>query len=215
MDSRAALHMLARADQGPPLIQRLLRKMRGVCEQGCDLVLQWVPSHIGVHGNEEADRLAKAAHTAPVPRSLVVTPFDVARHTVAGMLRARHPDARVASGNPPRLLPQKGLHRRARALLLRLRIGCYLTAERTHRLQGTGSPFCLKCADVEDLEHVLLRCPAYAAQRDALTRAYRRLGLPCDNTEALLFPAAHSSVIGRAFAALLEYLDGADLYERL
>ncbi|XP_072145536.1 uncharacterized protein [Dermacentor andersoni] len=31
-DSRAALHMLARADHGPPLIQRLLRKIHGVCE---------------------------------------------------------------------------------------------------------------------------------------------------------------------------------------
>ncbi|XP_075534470.1 uncharacterized protein LOC142568352 [Dermacentor variabilis] len=214
-DSRAALHMLARADQGPPLIQRLLRKMHGVCEQGCDLVLQWVPAHIGIHGNEEADRLARAAHTASVPRSLVVTPFDVARHTVAGMLRARHPDARVASGKPPKLLPRTGLHRRDRALLLRLRIGCYRTAARTHRLQGTGSPFCLKCADVEYLEHVLLRCPEYSVQRDTLTSAYRRLGLPCDSTDALLFPAAHSSVTGRAFAALLDFLDGAELYERL
>ncbi|XP_075556524.1 uncharacterized protein LOC142588571 [Dermacentor variabilis] len=214
-DSRAALHMLARADQGPPLIQRLLRKMHGVCEQGCDLILQWVPAHIGIHRNEEADRLGRAAHTASVPRSLVVTPFDVARHTVAGMLRARHPDARVASGNPPKLLPRTGLHRRDRALLLRLRIGCYRTAARTHRLQGTGSPFCLKCADVEDLEHVLLRCPEYLVQRDTLTSAYRRLGLPCDSTDALLFPAAHSSVTGRAFAALLDLLDGAELYERL
>ncbi|XP_072145534.1 uncharacterized protein [Dermacentor andersoni] len=214
-DSRAALHMLARADHGPPLIQRLLRKIHGVCEQGCDLVLQWVPAHIGIHGNEEADRLARAAHTATVPRSLVVTPFDVARHTVAGMLRARHPDARVASGNPPRLLPRKGLHRRDRALLLRLRVGCYRTAARTHRLQGTGSPFCEKCADVEDLDHVLLRCREYTAQRDTLTSVYRRLGLPCDSTEALLFPAAHSSVTARAFAALLEFLDGAELYERL
>ncbi|XP_070378191.1 uncharacterized protein [Dermacentor albipictus] len=106
---------------------------------GCDLVLQWVPAHIGIHGNEEADRLAKAAHTAPVPRSLVVTPFDVARHTVAGMLRARHPDARVASGKPPKLLPRSGLHRRDRALLLRLRIGCHRTAARTHRIQVGGT----------------------------------------------------------------------------
>lgn len=66
-DSRAALCMLARGDHAHMFVQRLHRKLDDVCELGCDLVFQWVPSHIGLPGNEEADRLAREAHTSPVP----------------------------------------------------------------------------------------------------------------------------------------------------
>ncbi|XP_037576983.1 uncharacterized protein LOC119459237 [Dermacentor silvarum] len=214
-DSRAALCLLAREDHGPTLIQRLHRKLHAVCELGCDLVFQWVPSHVGLPGNEEADRLAKEAHTLPVPRSLLVTPFDVARHTVAGYLRSRHPDPRVAAGSPPKLLPRRGLCRRDRALLLRLRIGCCRTAERVHRLSGLGSPYCDSCSGVESLDHVLLQCPAYAAERGPLLAAYRRLGIPSDSARGLLFPATHPSIARRAYAALLEYLEDTNLCQRL
>ncbi|XP_037560898.2 uncharacterized protein LOC119440022 [Dermacentor silvarum] len=104
-DSRAALSILAGEDHGPTLARRLRCKLDGVCERGCDLVFQWVPSHIGLQGNEEADRLAKEAHSSSVPLSRFVTRFDVARHSVAGYLRTQHPDPRVAGGIPPRLLP--------------------------------------------------------------------------------------------------------------
>ncbi|XP_037577007.1 uncharacterized protein LOC119459265 [Dermacentor silvarum] len=214
-DSRAALCLLAGEDHGPTLIQRLHRKLDGVCELGCDLVFQWVPSHVGLPGNEEADRLAKEAHTLPVPRSLLVTPFDVARHTVAGYLRSWHPDPRVAAGSPPKLLPRRGLGRRDRALLLRLRIGCCRTAERVHRLSGLGSPYCDSCSGVETLDHVLLQCPAYAAERGPLLAAYRRLGIPSDSARGLLFPATHPSIAKRAYAALLEYLEDTNLCQRL
>ncbi|XP_049522641.1 uncharacterized protein LOC125945107 [Dermacentor silvarum] len=214
-DSRAALCLLAREDHGPTLIQRLHRKLHAVCELGCDLVFQWVPSHVGLPGNEEADRLAKEAHTLPVPRSLLVTPFDVARHTVAGYLRSHHPDPRVAAGSPPKLLPRRGLGRRDRALLLRLRIGCCRTAERVHRLSGLGSPYCDSCSGVESLDHVLLQCPAYAAERGPLLAAYRRLGIPSDSARGLLFPATHPSIARRAYAALLEYLEDTNLCQRL
>ncbi|XP_037577084.1 uncharacterized protein LOC119459352 [Dermacentor silvarum] len=214
-DSRAALSMLARDDHGSPMIQQLHRKLDGVCELGCDLVFQWVHSHVGLHGNEEADRLAMEAHTAAMPRSLAVTAFDVAHHSVAGYLQTRHPDPRVAGGSPPKLLPRRGLSRHDRALLLRLRIGCCRTADRMNRLTGCGSRLCGGCADVETLDHVLLRCPAQAIERAVLVAAYRRLGLPCDTTQGLLFPAVSSSIARRAFSALLDFLEDINLCSRL
>ncbi|XP_037564908.1 uncharacterized protein LOC119444609 [Dermacentor silvarum] len=214
-DSRAALSILAGEDHGPTLARRLRCKLDGVCERGCDLVFQWVPSHIGLQGNEEADRLAKEAHSSSVPLSRFVTRFDVARHSVAGYVRTQHPDPRVAGGIPPRLLPRRGLSRRDRALILRLRIGCARTAERLHRLTGEGSPSCGECADVETVEHALLQCPARASERDALVAAYHRLGLPADTTRQLLFPATHPSIARHAFASLLVYLEDADLRSRL
>ncbi|KAH7959992.1 hypothetical protein HPB49_015893 [Dermacentor silvarum] len=129
--------------------------------------------------------------------------------------KTRHPDPRVVGGDPPKLLPRRGLSRQDRALLLRFRIGCCRTAERKHRLSGSGSPLCDRCADVENLDLVLLRCPAHAAERGALVTAYRSLGLPSDSTRALLFPATPTSIARRAFSALLDYLEGTNLSSRL
>ncbi|XP_049522843.1 uncharacterized protein LOC125945228 [Dermacentor silvarum] len=207
--------MLAREDHGAMLIRRLQCKLDNVCEQGCDLVFQWVPSHVGLQGNEEADRLAKEAHSLPVSLSRFMTRFDVARHSVAGYLKTQHPDPRVAGGMPPKLLPRRGLSRRDCALILRLRIGCCWTAERLHWLSGDGLPSCDRYADIETVEHALLQCPARASERGALVAAYRRLGLPADTTQQLLFPAAHPSIAKHVYSALLDYLEDANLRARL
>ncbi|KAH6935787.1 hypothetical protein HPB50_010051 [Hyalomma asiaticum] len=111
-----------------------------------------------------------------------------------------------------RPLPDKGLARRDRSLLLRLRIGCYRTAERLHRL--IGGPLCADCADEETLEHLLLRCPCADDQRRVLLATYSRLGLRRTTVEHLLFPACTRTSAVRAFAALLEFIEAAGLRGR-
>ncbi|KAH6921749.1 hypothetical protein HPB50_004492 [Hyalomma asiaticum] len=113
--------------------------------------------------------------------------------------------ANVELAKGPRPLPDKGLARRDRSLLLRLRIGCYRTAERLHRLTGGGSPLCADCAEEETLEHLLLKCPGADNQRRVLLATYGRLGLPRTTVEHLLFPACAKTSAVRAFAALLEF----------
>ncbi|XP_026744670.1 uncharacterized protein LOC113506005 [Trichoplusia ni] len=61
-DSKSALYHIARCAsgrRGTPIAYEILSKIEELAEKGVDLRLQWVPSHIGIRGNEEADRLAK------------------------------------------------------------------------------------------------------------------------------------------------------------
>uniref|UniRef100_L7LYN9 Putative tick transposon n=1 Tax=Rhipicephalus pulchellus TaxID=72859 RepID=L7LYN9_RHIPC len=214
-DSRPALQLLARGYRGPPLAKSIVRRLEAVQDLGCDLILQWVPAHIGIPGNEAADALAKAAHAAETPTTTAISCFDVARSRIARSVASRHPDARVAASEPPRPLPRTGLARRARAFLLRLRMGVPRTAERLHRLTGEGDPSCPHCPEPETLAHILLSCAAYSEERRALVQAYKQHGLGTTTTDQLLFPRAHASVAKRVFGALVDFFVTSALYERL
>ncbi|KAH7984109.1 hypothetical protein HPB52_017093 [Rhipicephalus sanguineus] len=122
---------------------------------------------------------------------------------------------RVASGTPPRVLPRTGLNRRARAFLLRLRIGCSRTADRLFRLSGSGNPKCVQCPADETIDHILLQCPGYDDHRRRLFEAFSRLGLPHLCLDELLFPSAQHSKVLQAFHALLDFFGDADLFTRL
>ena len=69
-DSLSAMQALEGETTGNPLIVRLLEKLSRLCKRA-DIVFCWLPSHVGISGNEEADKAAKDA------LSLEVLPFKV------------------------------------------------------------------------------------------------------------------------------------------
>ncbi|XP_075721848.1 uncharacterized protein LOC142765159 [Rhipicephalus microplus] len=191
------------------------RKRDAKFRQCCDVVFQWVPSHVGLPGNETADALAKEAHHPNTPISTFIGASDVAHLRIARHVRASHPDSRVAAGLPPRPLPRTGINRRARAFLLRLRTYCSRTAARQFRFTSSWSPSCAECPAEETTEHILLHCPGYREQRRRLFDAYGHLGLPHVSLDHLRFPQAPCSSLMRAFEALLAFFGDAALIARL
>ncbi|KAH8034810.1 hypothetical protein HPB51_003041 [Rhipicephalus microplus] len=128
---------------------------------------------------------------------------------------ARHPDPRVAAGQPPPPLPKTGFSREERALLPRLRISCYRTAERVHRQSGRGDPNCRHCPQPETLHHSIFNCEEYSDARRSLFDAYSKLGLSTSTFDVILFSRAHACLEKRAQAALITFLMTYALFERL
>ncbi|KAL3209913.1 hypothetical protein MRX96_037555 [Rhipicephalus microplus] len=108
-DSQVALLTLARGENGTSIAQRLTRKFTVIVRSGCDVFFQWVPSHVGVRGNEAADELARDAHDPSTPTTNFVRNYDVARLIIARHVRALHPDPRTAAGTPVARLPSTGI----------------------------------------------------------------------------------------------------------
>ncbi|XP_075556525.1 uncharacterized protein LOC142588575 [Dermacentor variabilis] len=128
-DSRPALQQLLLENRAPLLAQRVACRLHALQQWGLDLHLQWVPSHVGVAGNEAVDKLARRAHDNNTPITQRVSSFDTAPLRIRRELALRHPDGRVERGRPPRDLPEAGFTRRERAFLLALRTGSDIHAE--------------------------------------------------------------------------------------
>ena len=66
-DSKSVLQALQSKNSSTPLITRLLDKMNTLSKNN-SIILTWIPSHIGIQGNERADRAAKkhSRHVYPI-----------------------------------------------------------------------------------------------------------------------------------------------------
>nr|XP_054919001.1 uncharacterized protein LOC126547152 [Dermacentor andersoni] len=188
-DSKAAVLSLQRPERASLGVAVLSTRLMALQEAGCSVSLRWLPTHMGIPGNEEADALEKRAHHCVVPPSLaVIAAIDFTSHRLRRHLLACHPDKRMSLGRPPRPPPQRGIARRDTSLLLRLRIDCCCMGARRHRHGLIASLACASSGEPETLEHLLLACPAYLQQRDRLLPEFRHLGLPSARQDDTLFP---------------------------
>ena len=130
-DSLSAMQALDNQETDNPLTTKLLYKLSGICEND-DVVFCWLPSHIGIRGNEEADKAAKEA------LSLDVLPFKVPFNDFKPLINDIIQDVWLRSWNDPanqynklfsirpktsEWLPGSRSSRREQIVLARLRIG--------------------------------------------------------------------------------------------
>ena len=59
-DSKSVLLALQNRDTSSPLITKLLKKLNTLSKNN-NIIFTWIPSHIGIQGNEKADKAAKKA----------------------------------------------------------------------------------------------------------------------------------------------------------
>ena len=76
-DSASAAMALRNQHISAVLILKILELLADVCSGGCEIKLLWVPSHVGIEGNERADVAAKLASRSPHIRPLKVEVGDL------------------------------------------------------------------------------------------------------------------------------------------
>ena len=139
--------------------------MSRLCERA-DIVFCWLPSHVGISGNEEADKAAKDA------LSLDILPFKVPFYDFKPLINNFIQNVWQQSWSYPanqnnklvnikpglgEWLPGLRTNRREEIILARLRIGhSYIT--HSYLLKGEEEPQCIPCNALLTIKHILVDC---------------------------------------------------------
>ncbi|XP_064485443.1 uncharacterized protein LOC135397816 [Ornithodoros turicata] len=208
-DSKCALQRIARCRQEDTSTRKIVGSLRLLKENGSSVKFQWIPSHVGINGNEKADSVAAAAHTeppnTPAPHDPDINKMRFSRH-IQKVRLAAIPAAAIFQ----QPLPTRDLKRRQAVLLHRLRTKSVLTPALLHKMGFAPSPHCDSCSVHGDLEHVMMHCSDHKTAREAMLHKYKALNLPRDTCEDILYPqgsalcrrAARDELL--AFAASVE-----------
>uniref|UniRef100_A0A8D8YDS6 RNase H type-1 domain-containing protein n=1 Tax=Cacopsylla melanoneura TaxID=428564 RepID=A0A8D8YDS6_9HEMI len=166
-DSLSALQSLQNVHSLSPLAAAI-RKLMSEHQNAFSLNFMWVPSHVGIPGNEAADRLAKAALSVSTP-SLNEVPIqdckNLMRHKIrsswnnewstltGNKLKEIKPENKPWETSPP-------LSRRNQVTITRLRIG-HTNATHVYLMKRQEAPICNVCNCRVTVKHLLENCTKY------------------------------------------------------
>ncbi|KAK7096448.1 hypothetical protein V1264_005748 [Littorina saxatilis] len=126
-----------------------------VVSQHNKVVLQWIPAHVGIAGNEEADRLAKGGARLPQPHNS--TSYKEAK-TLLQRKKKENWKKRNGDYNPQED-PINKLDRRSQTTIFRLRTGHCGLKKHLKRLGLADDAHCECGSEEQTPEHILQNCP--------------------------------------------------------
>ena len=118
-------------------------------------MLQWIPAHTGITGNEKADRLAKEGSSMEQPQSELS--FREARTLIKNRWSSRFSEK--TQHYNPRKDPLYSLSRAEQTIIFRLRTGHYNLKQHLKRIGVAESARCGCGESDQTVSHVLQDCP--------------------------------------------------------
>ena len=172
-DSMSCLQAIKYQKLKNPTILKILEKCHYLHLTQKTITFCWLPSHVGIRGNENADMAAKAALLLPISANIKIPYTDLKQsiHTFFTSLWQDHwnttPFNKLQSIKPK--LGQTVLHkitsRRDEVVLHRARIG-HTNVTHSYLLKHENNTDCSSCNCLLTVQHILIDCPAYAVIRN-------------------------------------------------
>ena len=221
VDSKSAIQITTHFYSCHPLISRITRLLVKLKLDHKKVVFCWCPSHVGVTGNELADREANdAANNGPVTSNLPLPCRDY-YPVIKESLREKWRDEwHQVGGNKLRRikedtlpLPSSNIQNRYHSrILTRLRIG-HCTFSHQHLMEKRPIPECPYCLSVPiSVRHVLSECQMTANARERHFPQTRLMNNPDSIMKTLLIDGQNESF---NIAPLVEFIKELDLYFKI
>lgn len=177
-DSRSACEMLlnSKSFEGNYLLAEIYKELYGI--RGNPIRIQWIPSHMGIDGNERAD--LEAVEQTKKPQSFFngITMSDaliLSNHEIWDSWKRKYQEQSNDKGKwhyqildrPYKQIWSKHLTLNADEIkvLNRIRSGHCLTKDRKFKWGWEEDDQCEWCDTTEDLKHILYECPRYDRER--------------------------------------------------
>lgn len=173
-----------------PLICEIRCKILDLKEKGIEVELFWIPSHVGIQGNEQADKMAKVAteKISVINRDIPVSDlFRKFKSLCCGKNQSRlisefehkgifYYERYFNTRNKP-WFHDIYAHRRVISTINRIRSGHNSSKLNLFRYNIVDSPMCKCNLYEESIEHIFWQCDRYEVERGELMRRLRRLQL--------------------------------------
>ena len=169
-DSLSVLTSLKNKKLENPLIVKLLSRLDSMSSRK-KIILCWIPSHIGVKGNERADSAAKSA--LDLSPKVISIPYTDLKPIIRKFLHKKwQPRLDMNINNklfqiPPTLgewRPAFRGSRREQVVISRLLMG-HTRLTHAFILKQEPQPQCLTCQTTCTVKHILIECRAFAVIR--------------------------------------------------
>ena len=174
-DSLSSLQAINNILCSHPIVSKIQSYIVKLKQNGKSIKFCWIPSHVGLDGNEKADELAKLATTNEdvVCRAIPHTDYNpVIKKKIKVRLENNwqniSPDSNKLRTIKSSIRPWNSCFpnkRRLEVVLCRLRIGhTHLT--HSHLMSGQADSDCPTCDETRlTVQHILCECPAYDQER--------------------------------------------------
>ena len=190
-DSKLAVSSFHQPITSEPSGMAAAQIVRCLKDSGTKVKLVWIPSHVGIEGNETADDLAKQAFDPSSGAQELNNPLSFKEH-LSGFRKIwafswlqelkKCQRSSVQCRESPGIIPWQFHKRRQFSTCLhRLRSGHNRLRKFSHRLDEEKDPNCrFQCAEEEDGAHLILHCPEFSTERAALRDFCIQNGIPFD-----------------------------------
>ena len=185
-DSQSALQTISNINS--PGFRNIIQPIQKILSQNEQITLHWVKAHCGVKGNEIADATANLAHSNIISTMSPITVEEY--HSLLGKKLLLYWEKiwkeSVNLTNKGKFMAEQLSHieesnwyevkpRKMESVVSRFRIGHVGVYNHLHRFKMADSPLCVRCSTPETIEHFLMHCPLYSAQRNKLKSTFLQI----------------------------------------